>query len=489
MNRLLSLSVVLLFGASCAHQASVPATPPIISSDWRSKRPLPGPEPTIHLPHFEKAQLANGFTVLVNSRRDLPLVTVLVAFAAGSAADPQGAPGLADVTYNTMLFYDGTQDTQDVTEVFADLGTTPMLSVSEDGATMGAHLLSRNLTPAVELLAEVTRNPFLKAKDFDRVKRERESDLVLHQADNRAVAEEALDAAVYGKAHPYGHPSQGYADTVAKLKWADAKAYYKRWVGPRTTALVLTGDVSLKEATALAERLFGDWKGNAIRPPKPVAPTVDPRQHVLLLPRPGLEQTVLVVGRAGVAEGDPDQQPLELVLNALAGNFGSRLNLDLREDKAISYGTAANINSHRSAGTWTLDAAVQASATGVGMQETMREIEGLKTHPIGQEELERARSSMIQSLPASFETTNVSAYILSTLFCEDLPLDHLDRGLASLREVTPEKLDAVVDRYLKASQLQLVVAGDPEVVKTQLTPLKLGPIETLAQPQSKHTAP
>ena len=470
-------SLLFLVLAACV-QRVVPAPPvPVTNDDWRAKRPAAGPEPRLVLPRFQEVVLPNGFRVLVHERHDLPIATALVAFSAGSAADPSGQAGLADLTYRVMLEGAGERSSQQFADALADLGATPITSISPDGALLGVQLLSRNLEPAVALLAEAARKPHLATSDFLRRRKERRNDLLARETEPHTAAADLMDAAVYGSAHPYGHPTAGTSDRLPSLRAEDARSFYRLWVGPQTTALILTGDITLSDARALGQRYFGSWQGPALRPPRPAPAPPPAKMRVLVLPQPDLGQTLVLVGRSAVPSDDPDEPGLDLTLTALGGAFASRLNLNLREDKAMTYGTWGTLDARRGAGSWVVGAQVHAVSTGLAVQEMLRELDGLHTHPITEEELDRARGALVRALPASFETSESTAFALATLFFEERPLDETDRQVRALQAATPAQLRQEVERYFGRSTLQIVLVGDPDLLQAQLAALKLGPLE------------
>ncbi|MHB8875850.1 MAG: M16 family metallopeptidase, partial [Myxococcaceae bacterium] len=182
MNRLASLAALALF-AACATtpppppppkeepKPSAAPTPPPDPEGWRVKQPAAGPAPTVKLPVFQKATLKNGLSLLVSETSELPVVTLQVAFRAGSAADPRGKDGLADLTYGLLLEGAGRYDALGLADAFGNLGVSPGKATDRDGASVGVTVHRRNAEAALSLLADVVQRPRFTAKDFDRKKK------------------------------------------------------------------------------------------------------------------------------------------------------------------------------------------------------------------------------------------------------------------------------------------------------------------------------
>jgi predicted Zn-dependent peptidase len=454
-----------------------PAPPPESPEAFRAQPPKPGEPPELVLPKFEQAKLDNGLTVLVSTRKELPLVYAGVAFAAGGSQDPKGKGGLADITYKMLLEGAAGKDTTALDQAFQDLGVSPSVNVNPDGAFIGARVLKRNTDTVLTLLAGVVRQPHLARKDFERRKKLQQAELVRALGSPGFLAQQAYLEAVFGPEHPYGHPVSGLPASVDTVTLEDVKSFYQKNVGPKAAALVMTGDITRDEAVALAKKYFGDWKGSAPLPPVPPPPAAQPRQQVVFVPKPGLDQTMIVVGRPGLAVGNPDEYALELAMTVFGGFFGSRLNMNLREDKGYSYGAGASADARLGVGPLTASSAVRSDVTGPALTEFIREMKGIEERPITEKELLAAREGLIRAIPGEFETVEGLGASAAQLFFKRRPLDEYARTVKGLEEATPAEVQRVAEAYLGPETMQVVLVGDPEVIQHQVGPLGLGKLE------------
>ncbi|WP_224240539.1 M16 family metallopeptidase [Hyalangium gracile] len=484
--RRLFLALCLLALASCATTPPAetkPAPAPAPQAEaprtedpeaFRARMPGTGKSPELVLPVFEQVKLENGLTVLVNSRRELPLVFLGVAFAAGGAQDPAGQWGLADISYRMLLEGAGGKDTVALDNAFADLGVSPSVSVSADGAMVGARVLTRHVDKALSLLSDVARRPTLAQKDFERRKKQQQADLVRRLGIPWFLASLAYQQAVFGAHHPYGHPVSGVPATLDKLTLQDVKRFYQKNVGPKAAALVVVGDVTKEQAVEWARKYFGDWKGEAVPPPVPPAPPAPPREALRVVYKPGLEQTFVMVGRPGIAAGHPDEYALDLATTVFGGFFGSRLNMNLREAKGYTYGASASSESRLGVGPLTAYSSVRANVTGPAVAEFVRELNELKSRPITSKELEAAREGLIRSYPGFFETVQWVGANAASLFFKRLPMDEFSRQIAGLEKATPAEVQRVAEAYLNPAAMQIILVGDPDVLQQQVATLNLG---------------
>ncbi len=487
-----AIAFALAFAGGCKTTPEKMPEPPIeqeappeekaSAEAWRQTPPSPAEPPELVTPTFQKAVLSNGMELYVSERKDLPLVSMGVAFAAGSAQDPAGKAGLADLTLRTLLEGAGRRDAIALEEAFAELGATPTAAARPDGSFVGTTALTRNASAALALLADVVIRPTLKPEDFKRKQREQLNTLARQAGNPGFLAQEAFTEVMYGDRHPYGSLTSGVPATVEKLTAKDAQTWYRTNVGPKAAALVITGDVTLEQAKQWGEQYFGKWKGTATRPPKPPAVKNATRERVLV-PKPGLAQTIIAMGRPSIESGNPDQAALELASTVFGGFFGSRLNMNLREDKGYSYGASAYVDPRRGPGPLVASSAVRADATGPAVKEFYAELDGLKQRPITKDELEAAREGLIRSLPGSFTSVGDLNRAAAGLYWEERPLDYYKKLVERLEGANLEQVQAAAVKYFDPEKLDLVLVGDPDLVMTQLGQIGMGDVKLHQPPE------
>lgn len=441
---------------------------------WRSTQPAPGPIGELVTPTFERFTLDNGLTVLVSQRHDLPLVSIDMAFRAGSAADPDGKEGLAQLTYQLLLEGAGERDAEALDNAFADLGTSIGSSVGQDGALIGTQVLTRNLDAAAALLADVVLRPRLEVSSFQVRKEQLLSNLAYQVGSPGYLAGEAFAATIFGEHHPYGRLGSGTPESVSSLTHADATGFYRGAAGPNGAALILAGDITTEDARALAERFFGKWEGKAKPTTAPEAPSLSERTQVFFVPKEGLAQTLIMVGRPGIHSGHDDEFHLNLASAIFGGFFGSRLNMNLREDKGYTYGARASLDPRLGVGPLTASSSVRADVTGASLAEFFNEFNALKTAPITEKELEAAREGLIRRIPGSFETVGGLASAAANLFFKDLPLDRYQRMVEAYEGATIERVQEVAEAYFDPAKMQIVLVGDPALIQEQVGEMGLG---------------
>ena len=509
LKRSLAVLCCLLLGACSSAPPKPPAAPPpkappkparvdpsavAEAERWRATPPRPGPSPAPVIPAIRQAKLKNGLTVLVSERHDLPLVDLRVALRAGAAAETPDKSGLADLTYKVMMEGAGKLDGVALAEAFADLGTRAHVSTKHDGATFQVTVLSRHLDRAVGLLAQVIRKPRLAKADFQRRKKRQRAGLVRSLGSPRYLMWRALREAVFGASHPYGTSSRGTIQTLGGLRHADARKFHKQHVTPAEAAVIFSGDVTLDQARAMVKKHLGRWRSRA-KPRRPLShrerlraplesiaripPPTSKRVKVIVVPKPGLGQTYIALGRPALAVGHADEWRLAMATVAFGGMFTSRLNMNLREDKGYTYGARASARRGRIAGWLVLTTPVQADKTGAALKEILAEMDRLKARPLTAAEFTLARDGSLRSVSGWFEAVSSMGGAMATIFQRGLPLDRLQRKVKAYQEMKRQQAQATGEAYFKKGLMEIVLVGDPDLIKKQVAPMKLGKIEVV----------
>jgi zinc protease len=442
--------------------------------------PLPRPEPSAprpyHFPVFERATLENGLGVVVAPVRALPMVTVMLVSDAGASAEPAGREGVANITARALL--EGTRRRgKDVTELFERLGASISAGADWDVATVAMTVLSPRLEEALALFGEVLLDPAFPEREVERLKAERLSDLLLLSAEPRGLAGEMFSHILYEPASRYSRPEDGSASTVRSLARADVESFYRARYQPSVSTLVIAGDVSVEGGLELARRVLGEWKGSASEPAPIAATPAREARAVHIVPKPGAPQSELRMGHVGLPRSHPDYFPVLVMNSVLGGLFSSRINLNLREVHGYTYGAFSGYAWRRGSGPFVVSTAVKSDVTAESAREILTEIERIRADTISEDELSLATSYLGGVFPIRYETTEAIARALASLVAYRLPPDYFDSYRDKIRAVTIVDVLQAADRHLHPDELQLLVVGDPEVVRAPLEALEFGPVE------------
>jgi predicted Zn-dependent peptidase len=452
--------------------------PPIPDSEsWRKDLPQNVDEETPRLPAFESSKLKNGLTVIVPSEKSqLPLISLQLVTRGGAALDTPDKAGLASLVYGMLGEGAGNRDALKFSDAVADLGAQFGAASDRDRGSVSIGGLSRHADAMTALLADAALRPRMADKDFARRKEQQIAGLIASRGSPDGLAFQAIPALLYGKDHPYGHPPTGTPDTVKTISIADLKAALPKVIAPERSALVVAGNLSLDAAVKLAEKHFGKWKSGTSVMAEIKEVSAAPRAQVFLIDKKGAPQTMTLVGRPIFGRGSPDEAPMLVTNNLYGGSFTSRLNMNLREDKGYTYGAGSQIAYRIGAGSFLAYSALRADATGLGLAEFFKELEGLITKPPAEDEVTLAKDGLILALPGQFERLSAAATAASSIFVYELPLDYYVGLVERIQSVDPAKVKEMAQKHLDPKVMTVLLVGDAAGVKAQVEKLGLGAV-------------
>ncbi|HEY9227534.1 MAG TPA: pitrilysin family protein [Gemmatimonadaceae bacterium] len=442
----------------------------------RAGRPIPGAPREYRFPRFDRRRLANGVELVVAPVSKLPIVTVAVLVDAGAVCDPAGREGTAQLVAKLLLEGTEKSDGAELTERFERLGATVDAQADWDAAAITMTVLADHLQPAFDLLGEVVRHPAFRPREVARLKAERIAELLQLRAEPRGLADELFSRFLYKTDSRYARPEGGDEESVEAIIREQLLTFYDARYLPGGTTIIVVGDVSVDRVDELARSAFGDWKGG-----EPVEVTSDDLpghlgRGVHIIAKPDAPQSELRIGHVGIPRNHPDFFPVNVMNAVLGGLFNSRINLNLREAHAYTYGAFSAFEWRRQSGPFVVSTAVKSDITEAAAREVLIEIDRIRAEAISADELSLATSYLDGVFPIRFETTAAIAAALSVLAIHSLPDDYYDRYRERVRAITVEDIFHAAQRYLHPDALQTVVVGDPAIVKAPLEALGVGPL-------------
>ncbi len=443
---------------------------------WRSKVPSPQMLGKLSLPVAQSFKLGNGLTVLLTEQHHLPLVVAHLLVLNGSDANPVNKPGLASFTSGMLPEGTERRTSSQIADDAAQIGAALRTLTAGDDSIVDIRTLKPNVEAAFDLLSDVTLHPKFAPAEIERIRKQRETDILQVQDDPQDLAFGVFRRMIYGPGHPYGYREEG---TIAATKAAtrdDLVQMWKQGYQPGNSALVLSGDLTAAEARALAEKYFGKWTGSAGRYQPPAVDNKVSR-GVYIVDKPGAAQTFVLVGTPGVPRTTEDYVPLEVMNNILGGLYSSRINVNLREDHGYTYGSFSFFSYKRAAGAFGAGGGIRSDATGPAVQEILKEMERVRSSAPTDEELRLAKGAFSQSLAGRFESGEQTANTVGDLFVYDFPLDYYRHLPDRITAVTSEEVQRMAQKYIHPENAVVIGAGDRNKIEDQLKKLSIGEVQ------------
>jgi predicted Zn-dependent peptidase len=447
----------------------------------RSRLPDILPDPAFHFPRIVRHTLANGLDVRTVEHHTVPVVSCVLVVHGGAGADPPGEEGLAALTADMLDEGTGGLSAIDVSEGFAGIGAEYDVDVGPDAAQIALTVLSRFLERGLSLVADLVVRPSLRPDDFDRVRKLRVDRLRQLKDLPPAVAERAFLRLLYDR-HPYGHLSIGTESALSACRLERVAECHRAVFRPRRATLVLSGPLSHERLAAIAGDAFGAWEGGESGGWN--AEGVDPAYvppRLAVVGRAGAAQSELRIGHLSAPRTTPDY-PALLVMNAvLGGQFVSRLNLRLREEKGYTYSARTGFDWRKHLAPFALQASVHTAATAESIRETLAEFGAIRgSRPPSDEEMVLARASLTRGYARNFETAPQVARSVAQLALFGLPDSYFEQFIPRVNAVERDQVVRAAERYIDPARAVTLIVGDHGVVGDSLATLGLGAPQILS---------
>ena len=451
-----------VFAAAVLSAAGVLAAPPTApaAAGFPTTPPAPGPAPQLTVPTPSSQVLANGLRVISVRRADLPLVTAQLVVRSGGEMDPPQLAGLADLTANLLSKGAAGKSAPQIAAAAEALGGSINAAAGWDESAVGITVTTPKLPQALDLLAEVVRQPNFSAAELQRAQAQALDDLHLMLSRPTTLAAFAASRGVFG-AGAYGHSRSGTPASIARISRADVQQLHDRLYRPDNAILVLAGDITPAQALQLAQASFGDWsKPGTPLPQRPVGTAASQLPAIVLIDQHGAGQAGVVAAHAAPPRNDADYYVGTVANAVLGGSYSARLNEEIRIKRGLSYGAGSRLLPLGDAGMWLASAQTKNPSAPQVLDLMLGEFKRLGGSGVSGAELAARKATLIGSYGRILETTAGLAQQVAELAVYGVKLDEVGRYIQRVQAVTPKQIKAYARKHLDRAGSKLVVVGD-----------------------------
>ena len=445
----------------------------------RTRPPQPGPPAALKLPAIQKQKLSNGLPVWIVEMHEVPVAQVNLVVSSGTANDPPGKFGVASLTAAMLEEGAGSRSALELADAIdflgADLGATSGI----DSSAVRLHVPVARLADALPLMADVALRPTFPRDELERQRQQRLTALLQGRDDPPTISSAAFSRILYGKAHRYGTPQSGTAETIKTFTADDLRTFYASAYRPENATLIAVGDFTADKLMPLLEKSFGSWQASAPAAVEKL-PAVEQAaaRQVFLVDKPGAPQSQIRIGWIGVARSTPDYFPLTVLNTILGGSFSSRLNNNLREVHGYAYGAGSGFDMRAEAGPFFATAGVQTDKTSESLKEFFNELTAIQK-PVPADELARAKNYVALRYPSAFESTGDISRRLEDMLIYRLPEDYFTKYVQNIQAVTAADVERVAQKYVQPGKFTVVVVGDLKTIETGVRGMNLGQVKVM----------
>ncbi len=404
--------------------------------------------------------LPNGVTVIARETRTAPAVTIHAAVHAGTIYDPADLPGLAHFVSRTIDRGTAAFTADQIAEELDSRGVSLNVSVNRHVISLICTCLVEDFDEVLALVGEIVMRPTFPATEVE-TRRGEIVTLLRQDEDNpAAVAVEAMMAALYGEAHPYGRRVRGTLASVDAIDGPQLQQFHGERCQPSSLSLVRVGDVAAARAAAGAAQVFGPWRPR----PTPVLQIPDiptaPGRCVRVVPMMNKAQADLAYGFTTILRSDPRYYAFWLMNNILGQySLGGRLGDSIRERQGMAYDAFSSLDANIIPGPLMVRAGVSPANVERAVASIDEELARMAAEGPTDRELAESKQYLVGSMPRTLETNAGIATFLQTAEFFDLGLDYDRRLPALLQAVTRDEVHAAARETLDPSRAVVAVAG------------------------------
>ena len=457
------------------------------SSFDRTKMPKAGEAPVVTVPDYWEASLENDIEVLGVTSDETPTVTLTLGMDGGMLLEPKEKAGTA---YLTALMMNETTthfSNEEMANRLAQLGSTIQFSTSGRYSQVYVSTLTKHLDETLALLKEKLFNPAFKEEDFARMKERVLQGLQQQDKTPASLARRARDLILFGAENRVSLPDEGTIETVQNITLEDVKAFYSQYYSPAKASVVVVGNLT-KASMVKAIDFLGDWRGNDYTFSEYAAfPNYSDNTIYLVDSPDAVQSVVLVVDRSLPYDATGEHFKTRLMNFPLGGAFNSRINLNLREEKGITYGASSGFVGGKTLGWFEVSSDITSEHTAQGITEILAEINTYREHGVTDAEVEFMRKAFTLSDALAFETPTSKARFLRQLLSYDLDKGYRKKQVEIIHSIDKETINTLAKEYLNLHRMQIIVVGDKATLLPQLNALSMPIVELSVESNTRET--
>jgi zinc protease len=452
MKRLTSASLMimlLLVGLSPRDLAQ--------SAEWQK---IPIPTLSAFKPQEPKrVELQNGMIIFLQEDHELPLIDGIARIRGGSRSEPVGKTGMVSI-YGDVWRTGGTKSqTGDQLDDFLEARAAKVETGGGiDSTTIGWSCLKGDFDDVFKVFVELLRNPAFRADKLDLAQRSAFDEISRRNDEVGAVTSREAARLAYGKNNPYAAVPE--YSTIAAITQQDLLNWHKQHVQPNNIMVGISGDFDSTEMERMLRSAFDSWpKGTPFKEPDIEFHPAKPGYYAI--EKSDVNQSNIRMVALGTTRKNPDYYAIEVFNEAFGGGFSSRLFKDIRTKRGLAYGVGGGIGTgFDHPGIERMAMGTKSQSTVEAIQALYENIDGLKSNPISDDEIKRAKDSILNSFIFNFDSPDKVLRERMAYEFYGYPANFLEQYRAGIEKVTKDDVARVATKYIHRDQFAVLVVGN-----------------------------
>jgi predicted Zn-dependent peptidase len=405
------------------------------------------------LPPINKEVLSNGLPLYWLNAGVLDVVELNWVFPSGGWQEHQ--PGLASAV--AALLKNGTskRTAHQVHEALEFYGAMLNINAGDDYGTLSLHALTKHLPELLPIIREIITEAIFPEEELVIHKQNAIQKLLVNQRQCEFVANQKIDAVIFGEAHPYGRFTK--KENIEAITRDGMMAFYKQAYALANVTMFMAGNVGAKEVKLIND-IFGTEPvskqiviGNTVE----INPATEKKYNILNDPN-GV-QGAIRIGMQFPNRQHPDFAPMVVLNTIYGGYFGSRLMSNIREDKGYTYGIYSSLSPSMHGGSLTIHTEVGRDVIQAAIKEIYHEMQELRSNPAAEDELLLVKNYLLGNLLGDLDGPFSILQRWRTLILNGLTVEHFNKNVNIYKTVTARELQDLANKYYNIDQLYEIV--------------------------------
>ena len=437
----------------------------------RSVKPAAGPSPVVSVPDYWKESFDNGLAVIGAKNDEIPKVYLRIGLKAGHRYEDPAKAGIATLFGSMMAGTTQSYSTEELSGELEKLGSSISVYSGGEEIVVNMSSLVKNLDATLALLEEVMMKPKFTEDDYNRLKNEQMESIANQVNEPTTLANNQYNKVLYGEGHIMAISSMGTEETLGSVTLTDVQEFHEANFAPNISNLVIVGDIEKDEILGKLDFLKAWQKKEVVYPEEPATPEAG-LTKIYLVDKPDAAQSEIRIGYLAMPyDATGEYHKARLMNFNLGGNFNSRINQDLREDKGWTYGAGTYFSGSKHKGPFTAYGGFKREATDSAVAAFIDHFKTYAQDGINEDDLAFLKSAIGQKDALKYEAGYQKTGFLNTILKYDLEGDYTDKQNEILKNLTVEEVNALAAKHIDASKMAIVVVGDKASIYEGLSKL------------------
>lgn len=445
----------------------------------RSQKPKAGAIKAVDVPSYWTTNFNNDMSWLGSKSNETPTTSILLRIPNGHYTEDMSQAGITSLTASMMNEATRNFTSEQMSQALEKLGSSISFSSDHTYTNVVISTLTKNIDQTLKLFNEKLFNPAFKANDFERIKANQIEGIVNAKKDASSLARNAFRALMF-QGTIAAIPAEGNIESLKGLTLSDVKNYYKNNYKPHNAQLISVSNIEQSQLVAKLNKLK-NWKGQTSLNKLSLLPPSYSKKTVYLINKENAAQSAIRIGQRSIKKDISGEfYELGLMNFALGGNFNSRINMNLREDKGYTYGAGSTFYGDKFSGAMVVSTSVRADATIASLNEILKELKDYRKNGITDDEIAFMRAAINQQDALKYETPDAKLGFLAQIIEHNLTPDFVKDRSKVVSSISKTKINELAYQYLNVDDMFVVIVGDAKTIKPQLKELDFHVIDYIA---------